>query len=88
MINDTWTYIKTKWQELKGQPLWLRLLVLLIFVLLLPLLYKGIELIKNLFFGVLASVFIYKLLEPEVRQVEDEIKTMEEEYSLRNGRNP
>lgn len=88
MINDTWTYVKTKWAELKGQPLWLRLLVLLVFVLLLPLLYKGIELIKNLFFGVLASVFIYKLLEPEVRQVEDEIKTMEQEYSLRNGRNP
>lgn len=63
--------IKELWLSCKGQPLWIRVLILLALITVFPILWKSYEIILKCI-AVLASIFfVTKLFEDEFTQVQE-----------------
>ena len=62
---------KELWLSCKGQPLWIRVLILLALVTVFPILWKSYEIILKCI-AVLASIFfVTKLFEDEFKEVQE-----------------
>lgn len=63
--------MKELWLSCKGQPLWIRILILLALITVFPILWKSYEIVLKCL-AVLASIFfVTKLFEDEFKEVQE-----------------
>tara|TARA_S200000501_G_C20855780_1_gene757689 strand:- start:1197 stop:1469 length:273 start_codon:yes stop_codon:yes gene_type:complete len=72
---------KDLWASCKGQPLWIRIIILLALITVFPILWKSYEIILKCI-AVLASIFfVTKLFEDEFHQVQAKGEEFIEQYT-------
>lgn len=80
--------MKDLWASCKGQPLWIRILILLALITVFPILWKSYEIILKCL-AVLASIFfVTKLFEDEFTQAQEKGEELLEQVTNQSQQPP